>query len=76
VSVRITCGCEFMEFVRGDDWDIRVNWCPKHAAADEMLAALKKIAEEPFGPPEASATEVLRGIEECAKAAIAKAGEA
>jgi hypothetical protein len=38
----------------------------------ELLAALERIANEPIGPPEASAAEVLAAVVEIARAAIAR----
>jgi hypothetical protein len=43
------------------------------AAAPDLLEALRTIAYEPIGPSDASASFVLRGIEDIARAAIAKA---
>lgn len=44
-----------------------------NAAAPAMLAALRRIAFDPIGAPDASHESVLEGIVEIAKAAIAKA---
>lgn len=44
-----------------------------NAAAPAMLAALRRIALDPIGPPEASHERVLEGMVEIAKAALAKA---
>lgn len=52
--------------------DNEADW-PLVAAAPDLLAALKRIAFEPFGPSDASHAEVLRDIEAFAKEAIAKA---
>lgn len=42
-------------------------------AAPELLEALKRIAFEPIGHPEASHQEVLDGVVHIARAAVAKA---
>ena len=42
------------------------------AEAPNLVAALEKIAYEPFGHPEASCREVLQAITDCARAALAK----
>lgn len=42
-------------------------------AHEELLAALHKIAYEPIGPSDASDREVLEGMADIAKQAIAKA---
>lgn len=44
------------------------------AAAPDLLAALRRIAYEPFGHPDASHREVLDAITEFARTAITKAG--
>lgn len=42
------------------------------AERDELLAALKQIAYEPFGLPDASFRDVLNDIEQLARQTVAK----
>lgn len=65
-----SCACE----VRGCDNSgehAYIVFCTLHSAAPELLEALKKIAFEPLGDPEATHAEVLNSVEAIARRAIA-----
>ena len=63
------CGCKLQDYGKGS---LRIKYCPKHAAIDELLEALEKIGHYPALSP-LDPISALDDIRQIARDAIANA---